>query len=591
MDINNFINSQFKIIDVFSESNCKKHYLVNELNNPDNSYCLYVYKITDLSEAKVTEIVTKLNTLSQLKQSENLSFPRVIKVFTEQDYLLFVHEYLEVETLSSEIENNRLWDQDTAVEEMRNLLENLTYLHSQNLIHQSIKPESISINNNKEDHKVIFNNYGQIIDSPSSNLMATITVQDRLYLPPEVIRGKTAFASDIYAVGILVINMLIGQKIIELEEDNEGNLIWQTEVNIEPSLVNIIKKMTFINIKKRYQNIEEVIQDINTYFPQQNNSKFLQSTAQGYTPTEIIGVNQPIQNSEKKPTLSQTEIAEPTPKEKSKINDIHSLPDTQISLYSNDDNGKVNYSNQQTNIPPIPSQNNLNDDYPFINNTEQPNRSPEPTKPAKNNYHKQKLSLKAGLAFGMMSRLKSPQAMIISSAIALILIFGAGIVKSHFHQKYITKISQELKGYYETDQFQQCLNLINSDQVQSLQIIETIEQEFVGKCWLGLAELEAIQGNYPEAIRKAVNVDRKSANYKDAKQKIEEWSEQIFREAEEVCRVQKNVALAEEIASNIPPISQWRKKVLDLMSTCGQEPQPKVKVYDLCEEIPLLCPD
>lgn len=573
MDIKNLINSRFKIVDVFWELDYEQSYLVKQLNDPDTLSCLSVYKITELSASKLQEILTNLKSLSQLKNSENILFPRIIDMFTENDYLFFLYEHLKGDTLSSEIESDRLWDQNTALIEMRNLLENLTYLHSLNLIHQSIKPQSIAINNNSK--KLLFNNYGKIINSPSSALMATITIQDRLYLAPEVITGKTAFASDIYAVGILVINMLIGKKIIELAEDDQGNLIWETEVNLEQNLVNILKKMTNININQRYQNIDQVLQDLNTQIPRQNQSI---SSEINYTPTEIFSPNQSPQNIEEKPTLSQTEIVNPPPEKTSNANQIHSLPDTQISIPSTDNNNSVIYSEPAKNNTVIPP----NPPLKVIVIPPNPPLKGENLEAKNNSNQQQKFLLNAQLAFGIINRLKTPKTMIASLAIALFLIFGIGILKSYLHQKYITKISQELKTYYETDKFQECLDLINSDKVKSLPIIDTIESQFLGKCWLGLAELEVIKGNFPEAIRKAVNVDRKSANYEDAKQKIEKWAEQIFLEAENVCKVQKNEALAEEIASNIPESSIWRKKALDLLATCELGETQPTQTYDLC---------
>ena len=130
--------------------------------------------------------------------------------------------------------------------------------------------------------------------------------------------------------------------------------------------------------------------------------------------------------------------------------------------------------------------------------------------------------------------------------------------------------------------------MINSNETQSLEIADSITEEFVGKCWLGLAELQASKNQFSEAIDIATKVNNKSPDYTDAKILIDEWSEELFKEAQIICENEGDISLAEQKLSYIPESSKWKKEALNLINNC-QKPQIEDGVINLCPGP--LCPE
>ncbi|MGI0483756.1 hypothetical protein ACN4EE_23620, partial [Geminocystis sp. CENA526] len=130
----------------------------------------------------------------------------------------------------------------------------------------------------------------------------------------------------------------------------------------------------------------------------------------------------------------------------------------------------------------------------------------------------------------------------------------------------------------EQKKYNDCLILINSDKVQSLTVRDSIQQEFLGKCQLGLAELEALDNQFAEAIKIALRIDSKSSDYNRAKEFIDDWSKQILEEAKNMHSLENDCSIIEEKLANIPESSVWKKDALDLIHECKN----KGIVIDMC---------
>ena len=101
------------------------------------------------------------------------------------------------------------------------------------------------------------------------------------YLAPEIIKNKRfSYQSDIYAIGILLYEVLVG--VAPFEDNDKYGLLKMhiKEKMIKPRLINnlvskpienIIKKAMAKNIKNRYKSIDELQKDFNLYFENKYN--------------------------------------------------------------------------------------------------------------------------------------------------------------------------------------------------------------------------------------------------------------------------------------------------------------------------------
>lgn len=85
--------------------------------------------------------------------------------------------------------------------------------------------------------------------------------------------------SDIYALGVIAIQALTGKNPLELEEDEEGEILWRNLVTVDDKLGEIITKMTRYQHKLRYQSADDVIKDLHAY---------IYAKQQSCPPTQIL---------------------------------------------------------------------------------------------------------------------------------------------------------------------------------------------------------------------------------------------------------------------------------------------------------------
>lgn len=580
MKINDIIASDYRISDIVEYLDFEQFYLVEKIDIPEQKYLLHNLDLSN-NKTSAKELIDKIKSLSK-NPSMFDRFAPVIDILSENNNLQIIYENIEGITLQEQIKTQTLWTEEEAIINLQYLLESIDLLHQQNLIHQIIKPQNLILS---ERNHLIINNYGQI-NINNSPVMMTITIEDKLYIPPETIRGKTVFSSDIYSLGMIIISMLTGKNAIELDEDKEGKLMWTNQEHFDENLVIILNKMIHPQISKRYQNIPAVITDIKQYFPavNQNNS--------GYIPTEIIPNDDQLSN------INPTQIVdknEPKPIDKTQLifpNYIEDKP--MLSELNPNNNSDIKNSSNIDNISNIKSSSNIQSSSNTKSSSNIQSSSIEPNTPSLLNESNNKSQLKSRdnsslnqqdklfvhthFFVNFITKIKTPTGLIISFGVASLIIFSFAFLKNYLYEKKVNSILEEITALSDEQKYNDCIVLINSDKVQSLTVRESIQQEFLGKCQLGLAELEALDNNFAEAIKIALRIDSKSSDYNRAREFINDWSKKILEEAETMYAQQQECSMIEEKLANIPESSRWKKDAFDLIQKCKN----KGIIIDMC---------
>jgi serine/threonine protein kinase len=80
-------------------------------------------------------------------------------------------------------------------------------------------------------------------------------------MPNEQYSGKTMFASDIYAIGIITIQALTGLLPNQIPEDPvTSEFYWRDRAKVTPTLADVIDKMVRFDFRQRYQSASEVLE-------------------------------------------------------------------------------------------------------------------------------------------------------------------------------------------------------------------------------------------------------------------------------------------------------------------------------------------
>ena len=149
----------------------------------------------------------------------------------------------------------------------------LQELHKRKIIHRDIKPSNLmlrstttSTGGNQHAGTTSFNEGDQLVlidfggvKQFSTKLFGSQISSTRLYSsgysPPEqLIGGSVAPATDFYALGRTMIEMLTGKSLLDLEQPQTGELIWRNQVNVNPQLADLLDDMVQEDMRSRPAN-------------------------------------------------------------------------------------------------------------------------------------------------------------------------------------------------------------------------------------------------------------------------------------------------------------------------------------------------
>lgn len=148
----------------------------------------------------------------------------------------------------------------------------LAYCHEHGVFHRDIKPENIMILDNG-DVKII--DFGVALLEGARRvtwrgLSGTVGTPD--YMSPEQLRGERGTASsDIYAVGVMLYEMLCGHTPFEGENvfaimnqhvSQDPPSILECNPNISPALVTVVMRAVRRDADKRYHSMHGMIHDL-----------------------------------------------------------------------------------------------------------------------------------------------------------------------------------------------------------------------------------------------------------------------------------------------------------------------------------------
>ncbi len=193
--------------------------------------------------------------------------PQLWAFFIENQYLYTVYEFIQGHDLSQEILPGKRSDEAYIADLLPEILEVLSFVHSQGIIHGDIKPRNLM--RRYEDGKIFLIDFGTVkeiaslIVNAEDEFISSAVIGTPGYMPNEQKKGDLCFSSDVYAVGITAIQALTGIKPVKLPRDiKTGELIWQDQVNISAHIAAAIAKMVLPNPCQRYANATVALQGL-----------------------------------------------------------------------------------------------------------------------------------------------------------------------------------------------------------------------------------------------------------------------------------------------------------------------------------------
>ncbi|WP_303974297.1 Stk1 family PASTA domain-containing Ser/Thr kinase [Streptococcus merionis] len=205
----------------------------------------------------------------------DLDHPNIVRIsdIGEEDgqqYLAM--EYVDALDLKKYIQDKAPFSNEEAVRVMAQILLAMRLAHRQGIVHRDIKPQNVLLT--KEGTAKV-TDFGIAVAFAETSLTQTNSMLGSVhYLSPEQARGsKATVQSDIYAMGIVLYEMLTGH--IPYDGDSAVTIALQHFQKPLPSIIaenpkvpqaleNVVIKATAKKLSDRYQTVEDMYTDLVT---------------------------------------------------------------------------------------------------------------------------------------------------------------------------------------------------------------------------------------------------------------------------------------------------------------------------------------
>lgn len=191
--------------------------------------------------------------------------PRLLAHFEESQEFYLAQEFIEGEPLTRELGEGKQWSQGRTILLLKDILQVMTFVHQQHVIHRDLKPSNLI--RRRRDRKIVVIDFGAVkqvstpeVDPDTGLTNLTISIGTQGYMPNEQLAGKPRFCSDVYAIGVLAIQLLTGVHPRHLSEDSEGEIDWLSRANgVSPELAAVIDRMVRYDFRERYVDAAEAL--------------------------------------------------------------------------------------------------------------------------------------------------------------------------------------------------------------------------------------------------------------------------------------------------------------------------------------------
>jgi serine/threonine protein kinase len=257
------LGSRYQVLEYVAEGGFGKTYLAEDTQLPGKDLCIVKQLAPRFTAPQLLEIARRLfktEATALHSLGHHPQIPELLAYFEEAEKFYLVQQYIAGQTLDQKLIPKQPWSPGQVVELLRDCLNILGFIHDQGVIHRDLKPANLILRD--ADHKIVLVDFGtvkNILQGQGGLEQLTVAVGTQGYMPIEQARGKPRSTSDLYALGIIGIQALTGVKPLDLEEDENGEVIWSPLVNAQPELIEILTKMTRYNYLERYPSAQSVL--------------------------------------------------------------------------------------------------------------------------------------------------------------------------------------------------------------------------------------------------------------------------------------------------------------------------------------------
>ena len=230
------------------------------------------------------QVVVKLLTASDQLQWDNLQlFEREAKVLRQLDhpyipeyrdyfvlerdiiYFALVQEYISAKSLKQLLVEGKTFSETEVREIARAVLKILIYLHklSPPVLHRDIKPSNLLLDESRKQNQIYLVDFGAVQDRAAAEGATFTIVGTYGYAPLEQFGGRATPASDLYALGATLVNLLTGISPADLPQ-LDSKMQFAHLVKLNPGFVRWLRLLTEPNVEYRFGSASSALKALET---------------------------------------------------------------------------------------------------------------------------------------------------------------------------------------------------------------------------------------------------------------------------------------------------------------------------------------
>lgn len=238
-----------------------------------------VYRGTDLKENRVVAVKQLMDTAKQADDAqierferesqamEKLSHPNIVNVYDtvfHADDHFIVMEYVDGGALSDLIDADNPPSVDHVLRIAHDIASAMILVHDQNIIHRDIKPANILMT---RDGRAKLTDFGMARFTYMARLTnLNMMVGSMMYMSPEQFKtGEAVPASDIWAYGVTIYEVLTGKKPFKLPH----MIVTEPHISVTTARPDVPEAVSQLlddclekNPRQRFQDFEEVLDEL-----------------------------------------------------------------------------------------------------------------------------------------------------------------------------------------------------------------------------------------------------------------------------------------------------------------------------------------
>lgn len=261
------LTGRYKIVKQLGGGGFSHTFIAEDGYLPDRPTCVIKQLKPASSQAEILKVSRELfdneaKVLYRLGRHECI--PSLLAHFEEDEEFFLAQELIEGDVLTQEIKRGECLGEQYTIDFLTDILHTLDFVHRQQVIHRDIKPSNLI--RRASDKKIVLIDFGavkEVSTQPISQLghTSSLVIGSPGYMPNEQYSGKTMFASDIYAIGVISIQAMTGLLPNQIPEDQiTSEFCWRDRAKVTPTLADVIDKMVRFDFRQRYQSATEVLE-------------------------------------------------------------------------------------------------------------------------------------------------------------------------------------------------------------------------------------------------------------------------------------------------------------------------------------------